>query len=161
MSSLTPCRQATATKARTTKGRIDHQARLYACAYVRSLASCAAAMMLGDTPFTVIRPSPVIMASRNAGTEELGKPADRAADSICSGSAFEVRPLMMASRTADPKAPPIALALKPRPVAVLRYACGAVNWMSATRRVRGPDCPIPARTFKPICAWFQVGVMQP
>ena len=53
-------------------------------------------------------------------------------------------PLIIVSRTADPKAPPIARAEKARPVAVDRYACGAVNWTSATIRVRGPLWPSPA-----------------
>ena len=51
---------------------------------------------------------------------------------------------MMASRTAEPKAPPIARAEKARPVAVERKVCGEVNCTRATRRVRGPDWPIPA-----------------
>lgn len=51
---------------------------------------------------------------------------------------------MMVSRTADPNAPPSALAENARPVAVERYACGAVNWTRATSKVRGPDWPIPA-----------------
>jgi hypothetical protein len=42
------------------------------------------------------------------------------------------------SRTAEPKAPPRALAENASPVAVERYAWGDVNWTRATRRVRGP-----------------------
>ena len=53
-------------------------------------------------------------------------------------------PFIIASRTAEPKAPPIARAEKANPVAVERKACGAVNWTRATRRVRGPDWPMPA-----------------
>lgn len=53
--------------------------------------------------------------------------------------------MMMASRTAEPKAPPMARAEKARPVAVERKAWGAVNWTAATRRVRGPDWPMPAK----------------
>jgi hypothetical protein len=52
-------------------------------------------------------------------------------------------PLMIAESTAEPNAPPIARAENARPVAVDRYAWGAVNCMSATRRESGPDCPMP------------------
>ena len=52
--------------------------------------------------------------------------------------------LMMESRTADPKAPPMALAENASPVAVERYAWGDVNCTRATRRVSGPLWPIPA-----------------
>ena len=54
-----------------------------------------------------------------------------------------ILPLMMAESTAEPNAPPIARAENARPVAVDRYAWGAVNCMSATRSESGPDCPMP------------------
>ncbi|RYP46261.1 hypothetical protein DL769_011406 [Monosporascus sp. CRB-8-3] len=66
---------------------------------------------------------------------------------------------MTALSTADPKAPPTARAENARPVAVDRYACGAVNCAHATSSVRGPDCPIPASTLSPIWAASQEGWM--
>jgi hypothetical protein len=64
---------------------------------------------------------------------------------------------MMASSTADPKAPPMARAEKASPVAVDRNACGALNCTQATSSVSGPDWPMPAMMLNPICAWFQWG----
>lgn len=61
--------------------------------------------------------------------------------------------------TAEPKAPPIARAEKPSPVAVDKNAWGAVNWTSATIRVKGPHCPRPASTLNPICALSMLGVI--
>ena len=55
---------------------------------------------------------------------------------------------MMALRTAEPKAPPIARAEKASPVAVERKACGEVNCTRATRSVRGPDWPMPAARYQ-------------
>jgi len=62
--------------------------------------------------------------------------------------------------TAVPNAPPMARAEKARPVAVERKACGAVNWMHATRSVRGPAQPIPVRAVKMICSVAQLGRMK-
>ena len=61
--------------------------------------------------------------------------------------------------TAVPKAPPIALAEKARPVAVERKAWGAVNWMHATSSVSGPAQPIPVKAVKMICSVPQPGLM--
>ena len=54
----------------------------------------------------------------------------------------------------------MARAEKARPVAVERKACGAVNWMHATRSVRGPAQPIPVRAVKMICSVAQPGRMK-
>ena len=66
---------------------------------------------------------------------------------------------MIASITAEPKAPPMARAEKANPVAVDRNACGALNCTAATSNVNGPDWPIAAMMLNPICAWFQDGWM--
>lgn len=91
-----------------------------------------------------MNPVPVEKAVRSAGTEEAGSPASTAAEVIPGAYVEASLPLIMVSRTADPKAPPIARAEKARPVAVERYACGAVNCTRATISVRGPLWPSPA-----------------
>jgi hypothetical protein len=45
----------------------------------------------------------------------------------------------------------MARAEKARPVAVERKAWGAVYWMTAGKRVKGPAWPMPAKTF--IAIW--------
>ena len=93
---------------------------------------------------TASKPVPAEKACRSAGTEELGSPAAVAASATPEAYVEASLPLMMVSSTAEPKAPPIARAEKASPVAVERYACGAVNWTSATMSVKGPLWPSPA-----------------
>lgn len=88
--------------------------------------------------------SPAAMAVRRSGTEAVGSPTPVAAPPTFLASVESILPLTMASMIAEPKAPPIARAEKASPVAVERYAWGAVNWVRATRRVSGPDWPMPA-----------------
>ena len=54
----------------------------------------------------------------------------------------------------------MARAEKARPVAVDRKACGAVNWMQATRSVSGPEQPMPVKAVKMICSVPQLGLMK-
>jgi len=86
----------------------------------------------------VANPVPEEKAARRAGTEEVGSPALVAAPETAGAYVEAILPLIMVSRTAEPKAPPRALAENASPVAVERYAWGDVNWTRATRRVRGP-----------------------
>ena len=62
--------------------------------------------------------------------------------------------------TAVPKEPPMARAEKARPVAVERKAWGAVYWIHATRRVKGPAQPMPVRAVKTIWRVPHVGFIK-
>lgn len=62
------------------------------------------------------------MASSSADSEELGSPALTAAAVTFEVKVDRSEALMMASSTAEPNAPPIALAENASPVAVERYS---------------------------------------
>jgi hypothetical protein len=80
-------------------------------------AVVAAARIASVTPGTADAAPPPARAARSAGTESAERPAETAAaPTVASYDASLL--LMIASRMALPKAPPIARALKARPVAV-------------------------------------------
>lgn len=99
---------------------MDHHANRYACAYAQCDAFAAAPRLVGVMPGTSVSPTPVVNAVSSAGTEPAGNPAPVAAAETLGAQVLPSLPLMMASRTAEPKAPPMARAEKARPVAVLR-----------------------------------------
>lgn len=86
-----------------------------------------------------MKPVPAEKASRSDAMDEFGSPASMAAVRTEGAYEEDILPFIIASRTADPNAPPKARAEKANPVAVLRYSCGAVNWTRATSSVKGPD----------------------
>ena len=104
--------------------------------------------MLGLIPGTAARATglPVAMPSMRAGMEDAERPALMAAEDTWGPRVLPNLLLMITLTTADPKAPPMARAENARPVALARYAWGAVYWTRAMRRVRGPACPIPANS---------------
>jgi hypothetical protein len=74
ISSLTPFKNATATKATTTNGMILAHASLYAAAYSSWLASFVAPRIWSLIPGTASNPAPLAKAARRAGTEDGGRP---------------------------------------------------------------------------------------
>jgi hypothetical protein len=122
MSSFTPCKNDDATIASTTNGIIEANANLYARAYISWLVLNAVEIMAAFIPGTALMAAcfPDLMAVISSAADDFGSPEPMTAAVLCGPYVDAIFPLMMADRTAEPKAPPIARNENASPVAVDR-----------------------------------------